>query len=304
MGRGARTDGQHDGLGQRSGGGVRGDGDDLSAGLGVVGVNGTSLERGDQGQDRGIVLVALLDGDDVGVGLGGVTGGVLDGESVGDVEAAGQGVVVVDDADGALIGILELGGDGLGVHGGDLVAAVVHDVEHGHAVIDGGVLGQGDQTLLLEQEQGAGAVGIVAGDDDGGAVGQLAQVAQAVGIDAEGLIVDLGYPDQVGAVGLVEAVEIGGVLEVVGVEIAVLQGGVGQNVVVIDHNLQVVALLGQLIFDQLKDLGVGRGARADDEGSQICRVSGLRAGESDAQSKQSGKENGENLFHGIVLLIC
>ena len=52
-------------------------------------------------------------------------------------------------------------------------------------------------------------------------------------------------------------------LEVVGVELAVLKGGVGQDVVVKDNDVQLVALRGQNRLDLLKDLRVGRGGGAD-----------------------------------------
>ena len=141
----------------------------------------------------------------------------------------------------------------------------VDDVEQAHTVIHGRALGQDDQVLLLEQEPRAGRVGVVVGDDDRGSLGQVAERGDGLALDAEGLIVDQAGGDQIGAVGGVEAVEIGGVLEVVGVQRAVLQRGVGQNVVVIDHDVELDALFGQCGLDKLQQLGVGGGAGADGE---------------------------------------
>ena len=94
---------------------------------------------------------------------------------------------------------------------------------------------------------------------------------------------DLGGGHQVGAVGGVIAVQIGGVLEVVGVQRTVGQGAVGQHIVVIDHDLQVVALFGQSVLHLLQDLGVRGGAGAHGDGLQVAGLGdggagGVRAG--------------------------
>ena len=135
---------------------------------------------------------------------------------------------------------------------------VIHDVERGHALARRGVGGQLDQTLLLQQQQRARFVGIVSGNDDGRAVRQLGQAAQAVCVDAERLIVDLRSRDQLGAVGGVEALEIRGVLEVVRVKLAVVQRLVRQHVVIKNLDLERPAVLGEGIFDLREDLGVRR----------------------------------------------
>ena len=65
---------------------------------------------------------------------------------------------------------------------------------------------------------------------------------------------------QVGALLLVEAVEVGGVLEVVGVDLAVLGGGVGQDVVGELLDLEGPAVLLELLLDRaVQDFGVGGG---------------------------------------------
>ena len=109
---------------------------------------------------------------------------------------------------------------GVGLHGDDVVAAVVDDVERAHALGGVRVIGELDQALLLEQEQGAGLVAVVGGDDDGRALGEILQVGDAVAVDAERLIVDGADGDEVGTILGVEAVEVGLVLEVVCVKLS------------------------------------------------------------------------------------
>ena len=89
-------------------------------------------------------------------------------------------------------------------------------------------------------------------------------------------------------------------LEVVGVQIAVLQGGVGQDVVVIDDDLQVIALFGQLILHQLEDFRMGGGAGADHQGGQLVSRAG---GDAERRQKKNGEKQSKNLFHGLFLLL-
>ena len=135
----------------------------------------------------------------------------------------------------------------------DVVAAVVNDVERAHALGGVRVIGELDQALLLEQEQGAGLVAVVGRDDDGRALGEVLQVGDAVAVDAERLIVDGADGDEVGTIRGVEAVEVGLVLEVVGVERAVGQSLVRQDVVVIGDDLELVAFVGEGLLDKKAD---------------------------------------------------
>ena len=93
--------------------------------------------------------------------------------------------------------------------GDDVVAAVVDDVERAHALGGVRVIGKLDQALLLQQEQGAGLVAVVGGDDDGRALGETLQVGDTVAVDAERLVVDGTDGNEACAVFGVEAVEIG-----------------------------------------------------------------------------------------------
>ena len=69
-----------------------------------------------------------------------------------------------------------------------------------------------------------------------------------------------------GALFGVEVIKIGGVLEVVGVNGAVLHDGVGNNVVVVGLNVEGDVLFGKDLFGDLEDLGVGRGGGGDGDG--------------------------------------
>ena len=140
------------------------------------------------------VLVALLDGHDVGVGLGGSAVVGLHGQGVGDLQTGVNGIVAVDNGH---VHVLQGGGQQPGLQLLDLeVLGVVHDIlDRG---LQAGILGQGDETLLLEEQQGAAAVGGVVGDGDLRAVGQSVQRSGLAGVEAEGLIVDGAGADQVG----------------------------------------------------------------------------------------------------------
>ena len=75
-----------------------------------------------------------------------------------------------------------------------------------------------------------------------------------------------------GAVLGVEVLQIGQVLEVVGVHGAVLHHGVGHNVVIVDLNVQGDVLGGQDLLGDLQDLGVGRGGSGHGDGLALQSV--------------------------------
>ena len=124
---------------------------------------------------------------------------------------------------------------------------------------------------------------------------------------------DLGSGDEVSAVGSVEAVQVRGVLVVVGVERAVRQGLVGQDIVVVHNDLQIVAFGGQGVLDLLEDLCVRGGGGADLQHFQLAvgglgsggigggsSVSGLALGcaaDEGGNDQQSGKNDCKYLFH-------
>ena len=136
-------------------------------------------------------------------------------------------------------------------------------------VVDGGgqtgTLAHGDDALRSQQLQSACLVGGVVGNGDGGAVGNVGEVIALARVDAERLVVDGAYADQMGAVLGVEAVQIGGVLEVVGVHLTVFGDEVGLDVVAEFLDLQRDALLGEDVLGNLQNLGVGRGGSGNDQ---------------------------------------
>ena len=80
-----------------------------------------------------------------------------------------------------------------------------------------------------------------------------------------------------GTVLLVEAVEVGGVLEVVGINLAALGDEVGLDVIAELNNLEVDALLGQNLLGHVQNLGVGRGGGGDLQG-RTGQFAGLGGG--------------------------
>ena len=124
------------------------------------------------------------------------------------------------------------------------------------ALFRGGILRQGDETFLSEEEQRAGLVAVVGGDQNGSALGDFIERGNAVAEKTERLIVDETGGNEVRAVAGVEAVQVRGVLEVVGVKLAVFKSGVGQDVIIENNDLEIVAFLGEEGLDLLKDLGV------------------------------------------------
>ena len=100
------------------------------------------------------------------------------------------------------------------------------------------------------------------GDGDGVALSQLVQAALRARIDAHRLVVDGRGAGQVIAVLGVEGLQVRPVLEVVGVQAAVVEGLVGQDIVGVLHDLQLIALGLDLAADGLQYLRVRRDGRA------------------------------------------
>ena len=138
-----------------------------------------------------------------------------------------------------------------------------------------GVLTQGDDAQVLEQQQGAALVGGVVGHSDDSPVGDVLQGVALAGIDAHGLIVDGAGVHQVSASLSVEVFHVGDVLEEVGVILPFLHGGVGHDIVVVGADLQGDALLSQVVHHLLQDLLVGGAAggqtQAQGEGHGQCK---------------------------------
>ena len=129
------------------------------------------------------------------------------------------------------------------------------------------------------------------------------------------------HAHQVGAILSVEVVQIGDVLEVVGVNAAVLHRGVGLDVVGKLHDLQVDSLLRQQFLHHGQDLGVGSGRGAHLQGGalqgaglggggrgvSVCGggvggTGGAAAAGQQAEGQGAGQEQGCELLHGAFLL--
>ena len=81
-----------------------------------------------------------------------------------------------------------------------------------------------------------------------------------------------------GAPLVVEVVHVGDVLEVVGVQRAVLQGGVGGHIVVKLLDVQGVPVGLHQLLGNLQNGGVGSGSRADGHGLAACAAGIVAAG--------------------------
>ena len=143
------------------------------------------------------------------------------------------------------------------------MALRVNDIQRGHALFSGGVGGQFNEAFLCQQKQRARLVGVVSRDQDGCVSSNVRNRGNTIAVEAERLIVDLGSSDEIRAVGSVEAVQIRGVLEVVRIERAVSQGLVGQHIVVVDHDLEVIALGSQRVLNLLENFSVRSGGSAN-----------------------------------------
>ena len=122
-----------------------------------------------------------------------------------------------------------------------------------------------------------------------------------------------------GAAGGVEVIQIGDVLEVVGVLIAVLHGGIGHHIVAVLMNLQVDALFGQNGYALLQDLGVGGGRGGHVQSNGLLRLGGLlglrviggvglgrvirlAAAGGEGQGQRQGQQSGKNLVFHVLFL--
>src|SRR5690606_14974032 len=126
-----------------------------------------------------------------------------------------KGVVAVDDRG---VDVAERAGQGGRLQFAELQAVRFRDVIGGG--LGAGAVGEFDDAVLGEQVQGPAAVGGVVGDGDGVTGGQLTDVAQGLGVHPQRLQVDVDHRDDVGALVGIELVQVGPVLEVVGVHLA------------------------------------------------------------------------------------
>ena len=187
-------------------------------------------------------------------------------------EAGFQSVVAVEHHKGNLI-----------LYPGDLGGLQLlnlHVVGVLHNVLDGGsqtcAVGQLEDAVVLKQQQCPGFVGGVVGHGDDIAVGQVAQSGLGARIDAEGLIVDTGHGNQIGALFLIEIVQIGDMLEVVGVDLTAVYHQVGLDIVLKLGDLQLPALLGENLRGLGQNLRMGGGGGGNGDGA--LRLYGFGSG--------------------------
>lgn len=103
-------------------------------------------------------------------------------------------------------------------------------------------------------------------------VRKVSDRAGFAGVQTERLIVDVADAHQMRAVAFVEPVHVGDVLEVIGVEGAVLYRSVRRDVVIEHCDFQIDILLGQDRLHNLKDFSVGCRCGADLNGDGFCVV--------------------------------
>jgi len=138
---------------------------------------------------------------------------------------------------------------------------VIHNI-----VLGGGqasILFQGNDALGSQQLQGTGFVGGIVGNCNLGTVSQVVQALGLARVQAKRLVMDGGNAYQVGVVLLVKVLQVGAVLEVVGVDSAVFDNGVGHDIVIVDLDVEGDVLLGEDALHDLEDLSV-RGRRSGD----------------------------------------
>src|SRR5690554_2731563 len=229
----------------------------------------------------GVLVVGAGDQD---VGVRGIL--TFDGQGVGGgVQAGFQSVVGVDQSQ---IHLIQYAGQGGRFQFADTdIVRVVCDIPR--CGQDIGVVLQGDHTGLGQQQQGAAAVGGVIGDGHGGTLGDIVQRVQLAGVDAKRLDVDVGYADQVGAAALVELIQVGLVLEEVGIQTTFGDLQVRLHVVGEDLDIQLHALFGQSGFDELEDLRVGNSSGGDAE--FLSSVGAKRSGQ---------RQDSYDLFHEML----
>jgi len=232
--------------------------DDGAVGPGVLDelLHFIRLQDLDQRLDLVVVLVSGLAGDDVDIRVGGI-GGFEDDSVLGRGKAGLDRVVAVD-GDQIALAVLIGGSQQFRLHFRELqVLRIGGDVFDGggdgvHAVL------QRDQIGLGQDGEDAAVVADGVGDDDRRAVRNVIDGLDGLGIEAERLDVHAADIGDLVAVLLDFLIEERNMLEVVGVNLAVIQRLVEDIVVVENRDLEVdVVLLKQNRLGKLQNLGVG-----------------------------------------------
>ncbi|MCY1396316.1 hypothetical protein D9M71_112840 [compost metagenome] len=132
-----------------------------------------------------------------------------------------------------------------------------------------------DQAGLGHQQQRTAAVGSVVRDDHVGTARQFSDGLVLAGVSAQGLQMHASHRNQMGALGLVELIQVRLVLEEVGVQALFRDLHVRLDVVSEDLDLQVHAFFGQGRLHEFEDLGVWHRGGCDGQGvSRVGRECG------------------------------
>ena len=98
----------------------------------------------------------------------------------------------------------------------------------------------------------------------------------------------------------IEIVQIGLVLEVVGVQILAVQGHIGLHIVGVFDDLQVDAFGLEHVFDRIQDLGMRRGRSAHLHGGGGLRMAGQSTGGQHGGQRQQKFFHGKNLGERVI----
>ena len=104
---------------------------------------------------------------------------------------------------------------------------------------------------------------------------------------------DLGSNRQMGAVGCIEVVQIVDMLEVVGIQLAFFQRGIGNDVVIKFHDFQSPAFSGQIVLQDFQNFSMGSGSCADFDGLVVS----LAATGSQGQGQHQNQCQSDDLLH-------
>ena len=141
---------------------------------------------------------------------------------------------------------------------------VIHNI-----VLGGGqasILFQGNDALGSQQLQGTGFVGGIVGNCNLGTVSQVVQALGLARVQTKRLVMDGGNAYQVGVVLLVKVLQVGAVLEVVGIHFARLGYQVGLHIVGIFNHIQGDICLCQDIASHFQNLGMRHGGSSHLDG--------------------------------------
>lgn len=142
------------------------------------------------------------------------------------------------------------------------VIGIVLDIEGGWG---GDILFEGYEAFFLEEEEGSAAVGGVVGDGDLGFlfIFEVLEGGEFCGVEADGEEDGFANGREFIATGLDLFVEEGLVLVAIEIEVALGEGGVGEDVVVKFDNFDLEVLFCGEGFDEFGDFDVGAWSDAD-----------------------------------------